>query len=110
MTREFFSTRQRSSNFGNESEKHYFQIPRPELVRILGYQRYLSHSDDLDDEVDVFDHICPYDASWISIAQVHLRGPRTSDVDHIHQGLAAQTVANQDDARRARQSLQQGGP
>ena len=38
-------------------------IPRPEVIRILGYQRYLSHSDDLDDEVDVSNHISPCYAS-----------------------------------------------
>lgn len=51
------SIHQRLPSLKNEARKHYFCIPLLEVLRVLGYQRYLSRSDDLDYEIDVFDHI-----------------------------------------------------
>lgn len=80
---------------------HYFQIPQPEALGILGYQWYFSCSNDLNHEVDVFDHISPCRVSVRYVQLACLARP-TSDVDQVHQGFAAQTVTDQDNTRRTR--------
>lgn len=40
--------------------KDHLGVPRSEVIGVFGYQWYFSSSDDLNDKVDVFDHISSY--------------------------------------------------